>query len=82
MNEQEKKSKLHIEKNTRPSFTAMPSHISSMSDPNDYIEITEWSNGGGIDINMGTKGSGLQNISIHYQEWRVIKKIMKTILKS
>ena len=75
------KKKLNIEKDTRNTFIARPSEINNMSHIDDYIEITGWSNGGGIDINMGTKGSGLQNISIHYEEWRVIKKIMKTILK-
>jgi hypothetical protein len=75
------KKKLNIEKNTRNTFIARPSEISYISHTDDYIEITEWTNGEGIDIQMGTKGGGIQNIQIHYEEWRVIKKIMKTILK-
>ena len=39
----------------------------------DYIEITEWTNKEGYDIDISGKGI----VSIHFTEWDLIKKIMK-----
>ena len=42
-----------------------------------FIEVTEWSNGEGYDIQINEK----QTISIHYTEWKVLKKLIKAIDK-
>lgn len=39
----------------------------------DYIEITEWTNKEGYDIDI----SGKEKISFHFTEWNLIKKIMQ-----
>ena len=44
----------------------------------DYIEVTEWSNGEGYDIDI----SGEKSISLHFTEYDVIKKLIKHIEKT
>jgi hypothetical protein len=39
----------------------------------DYIEVTEWTNGEGYDIDL----SGQHKISIGYHEWKELKKLIK-----
>lgn len=39
----------------------------------DYIEVTQWTNGEGYDINI----SGVEKLSVHFTEWDIIKKIIK-----
>ena len=42
----------------------------------DFIEVTEWTNGEGIDIDV-EQGRRIEKISITYEEFRIIKKLIK-----
>jgi hypothetical protein len=44
-----------------------------------YIEITEWKNGEGFDLNVYNYSD--RNISISYSEFNVIKKLVKKLYK-
>lgn len=50
------------------------------ADENDYIEVTEWTNGEGVDIDIHSKVGG--NISITYGEWKLLKKLIKVLKKT
>ena len=41
----------------------------------DFIEVTEWSNGEGYDIAI----SGNKSFSLHFTEWKVLKKLIKKL---
>ena len=43
----------------------------------DFIEVTEWSNGEGYDITI----SGNKSFSLHFTEWKVLKKLIKKLDK-
>jgi hypothetical protein len=45
-----------------------------------YIEITEWNNGEGIDINANNYSD--RTISISWGEFKLIKKLVKELNKS
>jgi hypothetical protein len=49
------------------------------SKENSYIEITEWNNGEGIDINAYNYSD--RNISLSYGEFKLIKKLIKKLDK-
>jgi len=51
-----------------------------LSGEDDYIEVTEWSNGEGLDINVSDK-IGNQTISITYGEYDALKKVIKFLNK-
>ena len=44
-----------------------------------YIEITEWNNGEGFDLNVYNYSD--KNTSISYSEFNVIKKLVKKLYK-
>lgn len=46
----------------------------------DFIEVTEWSNGEGYDITVSSFADQ-KNISLHFTEWKVIKKLIKHLDK-
>ena len=46
--------------------------------PNDYIEVTEWQNGEGFDVDICTN-RGNQNIGFTYGEWQLFKKLVKAL---
>lgn len=48
--------------------------------PNDYIEVTEWHNGEGFDVDICTTRRN-QNISLTYGEWKLFKKLVKALDK-
>ena len=51
-------------------------------DSGDFIEVTEWSNGEGFDINVSAKGTGNQVIQLTWGEYKALKKLVKAIEKS
>jgi hypothetical protein len=51
-----------------------------LSDDDDYIEITEWKNGEGYDVNINTK-SGDKTISLTYGQFKAMKKLIKLLDK-
>ena len=42
----------------------------------DFIEVTEWSNGEGYDVTISNSYKQ-ESFSIHYAEWKVLKKLIK-----
>lgn len=49
-----------------------------LADKNDYIEITEWTNGEGHDVTISSK-SGTRNFSLTYGELEAINYLIKTM---
>ena len=64
-------------KNRKCLFSEIGSYC-YLSKPNDYVEITEWTNGEGVDINI-SDGAGNRTISMTWGEFKLVKKMMKTI---
>jgi len=46
-----------------------------MSGDNDYVEVTEWSNGEGWDINIHRK-NGDEKFSLTYGEWELLQVLI------
>lgn len=46
-----------------------------MSGENDYIEVTEWSNGEGFDICIDRKSGG-EKFSLTFGEWELMQVLM------
>ncbi len=67
--------KPEIEDNNRRSASVMMQD--AWHKDSDYIEVTEWSNGEGYDIDI----SGTTRISVHFTEWRVIKELIEHLDK-
>jgi hypothetical protein len=44
---------------------------------NDYIEITEWSNGEGFDVDINAR----ERFSLTHGEFKAVKKLLKEIYK-
>jgi hypothetical protein len=63
-------SKLNITENQRRAISAPLT--GAYSKAGDFIEVTEWSNGEGYDVAINDR-----LFSIHYTEWKVLKKIIK-----
>lgn len=42
----------------------------------DFIEVTEWSNGEGYDVTIATS-SKQESFSLHFTEWKALKKLIK-----
>ena len=66
-------SKLEITKNDRRALMATLND--AWHEAHDFIEVTEWSNGEGYDIAI----SGNKSFSLHFTEWRVLKKLIKKL---
>jgi hypothetical protein len=43
----------------------------------DFMEVTEWGNGEGYDVKI----SESERFSIHFTEWKVLKKLIKALDK-
>lgn len=50
-----------------------------LSKEHDYIEITEWTNGDGFDIDITSEGQ--QKISITWGQFKLLKKLVKQLEK-
>ena len=70
------KSKFQI--NNRASVFSELKEYCYHSKPNDYMEVTEWYNAEGFDVNISTN-RGNQNISLTYGEWKLLKKLVKAL---
>lgn len=67
--------------NNRKSVYEDLSKFSIFADEHDFIEVTEWTNGEGVDVNIEDK-SGSRKISLLYDEIEAIvtmSNIIKTI---
>lgn len=56
-----------MKRDTRPTVYEDLKVFSVFADDHDYIEVTEWTNGEGIDVNIEDK-SGSRKISLLYDE--------------
>ena len=71
-------SKFPVE-NRKSYFSEIGSYC-HISKPNDFVEITEWTNGEGVDINISS-GMGNRTIAMTWGEFKLVKKMMKAIYK-
>lgn len=60
-----------VETNLRKSVLLNLNSISPIYNDDDYIEITEWINEEGYDINIDTRGNK-STFSLHYDELKVL----------
>ena len=67
------KKKQNIEINTRKSAMVLMSD--AWHKENDFIEVTEWSNKEGWDIQINQQ----QTFSLHFTEYDVLKKLIKKL---
>lgn len=59
---------------------ALLSHIEDSNTPESYVSIVDWINGSGFDVEICE--NGVQKISISYEAWRVMKKLVKKLYKN
>jgi hypothetical protein len=74
-----KPKKLQIDSYARNAAFAETKQFCYLSKEHDYIEITEWHNGEGWDINLS--GSTEQTIAITHGQFDAIKKLIKQLNK-
>lgn len=60
-------------------FSEIGSHC-YLSGEHDYIEITEWHNGDGFDVDLNSK-SGIERISFTWGQLKLFKKMVKKFMK-
>jgi hypothetical protein len=70
-----KKESTKIEFNERRSVSSPLTD--AWHEENDFMEVTEWSNGEGWDVQINDN----QHFSIHFTEWEMLKKLIKTLEK-
>lgn len=63
-----------MEKSLRKSVNAPMTKFSPMFKDSDFIEVTEWTNGEGWDININDK-----HISLHYDELDAINYLINVL---
>lgn len=66
-------SKIEVSKR-RTVFAELKGYCHLSSD-NDYMEVTEWSNGEGYDIQIDSK-QDTQKFSLTYGEWQLLQVLM------
>ena len=75
-----KDTKEKLEKHTRKSISAGLKEFDFLAKEDDFIEITEWTNGEGYDINISCR-NGEKYIAITRGEFDAIKQIIKELNK-
>lgn len=75
-----KDTKVKLEKHTRKSISAGLKGFDFLAKEDDFIEITEWTNGEGYDINISCR-NGEKYIAITRGEFNAIKQIIKELNK-
>jgi hypothetical protein len=76
----EKETKIEIS-SRKAAFAEMHQFcIMSNIDSNDFIEVTEWTNGEGWDINLSASHTE-QNFHLTYGQLKAIKKLIKKLDK-
>jgi len=74
-----KKEKPILEKHTRKSISAGLRQFDFLAKDDDFIEVTQWSNGEGFDINISSQGE--KYIAITDGEFKAIKEMIKQLKK-
>lgn len=78
---QEQMSKQQFKVASRKSvFSEIGEYGCYLSKEHDYIEITEWTNKDGFDVDLST-GLGQQKISITWGQFKLLKKLVKHLEK-
>lgn len=63
----------------RPSVSAILTECDVfLAKEGDFVEVTEWTNGEGVDIYINTS-LGQQHFSVTWDEFKVIKKLVKKL---
>jgi hypothetical protein len=63
--------------NRRAIFSPLKDYCTfALDDPDAYIEVTEWSNKEGYDININTKNRDI-SFGITWGEFKLLKKLIK-----
>lgn len=47
--------------------------------PTDYVEVTEWHNGEGFDVDVCTTNRAPQKFMLTFGEWKLLKKMVKSL---
>jgi hypothetical protein len=68
-----------LEKYNRKAVFCHLKEYDCASKEHSYVEITEWKNGEGIDINAYSHTD--RNVSLSYGEFKLIKKLVKQLEK-
>ena len=76
---QEQMSKQQFTVASRKSIFSEVDEYCYLSKEHDYIEITEWSDGDGVDIDVSSLGQ--QKMSITWGQFKLIKKLVKQLDK-
>ncbi len=74
-----KKEKPILEKHTRKSISAGLRQFDFLAKDDDFIEVTQWTNGEGFDINISSQGE--KYIAITDGEFKAIKEMIKQLKK-
>jgi hypothetical protein len=74
-----KKEKPILEKHTRKSISAGLRQFDFLAKDDDFIEVTQWTNGVGFDINISSQGE--KYIAITDGEFKAIKEMIKQLNK-
>ena len=74
-----KKEKPILEKHTRKSISAGLRQFDFLAKDDDFIEVTQWTNGEGFDINISSQGE--KYIAITDGEFKAIKEMIKQLNK-
>ena len=69
-----------IDKYKRKSVFAWLSQFDYLAKEHDFIEVTEWNNGDGWDINILSNDDD-QTFQLTYGQFEAIKKLIKTLRK-
>lgn len=67
---------MSIEVSTRRAVFAVLKPYCHHASEHDYIEVTEWSNGEGVDIMIDRKHGYGKIISLTYGEWELLQVLM------
>jgi hypothetical protein len=68
-----------LEKYNRKAVFCSLKEYDFLAKEHSYVEITEWKNGEGIDINAYSHTD--RNVSLSYGEFKLIKKLVKQLEK-
>lgn len=77
----EQMSKQQFKTNLRKSVNSGIGDYCYLSREDDFIEVTEWVNGDGVDIYLSSSGEQ-ERIAITYGQFKLLKKLVKQLEKS
>ncbi len=69
------KTKIEVE-----NVKALLSKIEDSNTPESYVSVVEWINGSGFDLEICE--NGVQRISVSWEAWKVMKKMVKKLYKN